>query len=225
MSYSLSKCYFLGLLTEVIDEIMRGVASPQPRRRTGPLCCHLGEALRTGLGCVSWCDAGGQANFNNFVSQGYWPVNISAVNVGGTRFFTALYDKAAAGVARNGTTSPDSPTPRLGPANRRINHRFGHLPCPRRDPAPGGPFHRDRLAGLDSRRRALASRGAQLRRIGGDEARNRRPLRLCARRLWPTARVSLWVGHVSVDCQRHNGLASRRLQHLSRRNCFPQPVS
>src|SRR5207249_2714763 len=38
-----------------------------------------------------------QSNFNNFVAQGYRPVNISAVNVAGTRVFTALYDKASVG--------------------------------------------------------------------------------------------------------------------------------
>jgi murein DD-endopeptidase MepM/ murein hydrolase activator NlpD len=36
------------------------------------------------------------ANFNNLTSQGYRPVNISAVN-GGTRTFTALYDKKNVG--------------------------------------------------------------------------------------------------------------------------------
>jgi len=38
-----------------------------------------------------------QANFNSLTSQGYRPVNISAVVVGGVRTFTALYDKASVG--------------------------------------------------------------------------------------------------------------------------------
>lgn len=38
-----------------------------------------------------------QANFNQLVSEGDRPVNISAVNVGGTRFFAALYDQANVG--------------------------------------------------------------------------------------------------------------------------------
>jgi hypothetical protein len=36
-------------------------------------------------------------NFNSFKEQGYRPVNISAVNVNGRRYFTALYDKASVG--------------------------------------------------------------------------------------------------------------------------------
>ena len=36
-------------------------------------------------------------NFNTFKEQGYRPVNISAVNVNGQRFYTALYDKANVG--------------------------------------------------------------------------------------------------------------------------------
>lgn len=36
-------------------------------------------------------------NFNTFKEQGYRPVNISAVNVNGRRFYTALYDKANVG--------------------------------------------------------------------------------------------------------------------------------
>jgi hypothetical protein len=38
-----------------------------------------------------------QASFNSFVAQGYRPVNISAVVSGGSRTFTALYDKASVG--------------------------------------------------------------------------------------------------------------------------------
>lgn len=38
-----------------------------------------------------------QANFNSLTAQGFRPVNISAVRAGGTRVFTALYDKAAVG--------------------------------------------------------------------------------------------------------------------------------
>jgi Dual-action HEIGH metallo-peptidase/Bacterial tandem repeat domain 1 len=38
-----------------------------------------------------------QATFNSLVEQGYRPVNISAVVSGGSRTFTALYDKASVG--------------------------------------------------------------------------------------------------------------------------------
>ena len=38
-----------------------------------------------------------QANFNSLVAQGFRPVNISAVVVGGVRTFTGLYDKASVG--------------------------------------------------------------------------------------------------------------------------------
>jgi hypothetical protein len=38
-----------------------------------------------------------QTNFNTLTGQGYRPVNISAVVVGGQRLFTALYDKANVG--------------------------------------------------------------------------------------------------------------------------------
>jgi len=37
------------------------------------------------------------ATFNSLLGQGFRPVNISAVNVSGSRFFTALYDKANVG--------------------------------------------------------------------------------------------------------------------------------
>jgi hypothetical protein len=38
-----------------------------------------------------------QSTFNTLTAQGYRPVNISAVNAGGTRYFTALYDKTPVG--------------------------------------------------------------------------------------------------------------------------------
>jgi murein DD-endopeptidase MepM/ murein hydrolase activator NlpD len=38
-----------------------------------------------------------QSNFNTYVAQGYRLVNASVVSIGGTRYVTALYDKAAVG--------------------------------------------------------------------------------------------------------------------------------
>ena len=53
--------------------------------------------VRPGSPITAPTEATHETKFNNFVAQGYRPVNISAVNVGGTRFFTALYDKAPVG--------------------------------------------------------------------------------------------------------------------------------
>jgi murein DD-endopeptidase MepM/ murein hydrolase activator NlpD len=77
-----------------------------------------------------------QTNFNNFTKQGFRPVNISGVNIGGQRFFTALYDMASVGVFQAASRVPISQYQSVFDTNQQAGRRLSYVNVYRENGVP-----------------------------------------------------------------------------------------